>query len=111
MEHSAHHEIPGALGLGQTKATQIYCAFYIFYYVTPILVAPLADSRVGHYTTLAISVVLYGCGCTVLTISSLPYCIEKGWGFPGLLFAMALIGLGGGGVSWACHSNFTRNVC
>lgn len=105
MEHPAHSDtsqIPGALGLGQAKATRIYCAFYIFYYVTPILVAPLADSWLGQYTTLVVSVVLYCCGCIVLTVSSLETYVDRGWGLPGLIVAMALIGLGGGGVSYEC---------
>lgn len=100
MEHPSHYDesqTPGALDLGQTKATRIYCAFYIFYYCTPIFVAPLADSHLGQYTTLIISVVLYCLGCTALTISSVTSFIDKGWGLPGLILAMALIGLGGGG--------------
>lgn len=100
MEHPSpydQNQTPGALGLGQEKATRIYCAFYIFYYCAPIFVAPLADSRLGQYTTLVTSVVLYCIGCTALTVSSLPLGIERGWGLPGLVLAMALIGLGGGG--------------
>ncbi|KAF1847658.1 MFS general substrate transporter [Cucurbitaria berberidis CBS 394.84] len=100
MEHPPHSDrnhTPGALGLGQVKATQIYCAFYIFYYVTPSFVAPLADSRLGQYPTLVASVMLYCAGCTVLTISSLPTSLTKDWGLPGLILAMFLIGLGGGG--------------
>ncbi|KAI8942025.1 hypothetical protein NX059_000131 [Plenodomus lindquistii] len=100
MEHPPHFDesqTPGALGLGQTKATRIYCAFYIFYYCAPMFVAPLADSRLGQYPTLVISVVLYSLGCTALTVSSLTSSIDKGWGLPGLILAMGLIGLGGGG--------------
>ena len=100
MENPPHYDrnqTPGALGLGQVKATRIYCAFYIFYYVTPLFVAPLADSHLGQYTTLVISVILYCAGCTVLTVSSLPVSLDKGWGLPGLVIAMVLIGLGGGG--------------
>ena len=47
MEHSPRRdsgETPGALGLGQANATRIYCAFYIFYYTTPIFFAVVADS-------------------------------------------------------------------
>jgi len=100
MEHPSQYDqrqTPGALGLGQEKATRIYCAFYIFYYCAPIFVAPLADSRLGQYTTLVTSVILYCTGCTALTVSSLPPSIGRGWGLPGLILAMALIGLGGGG--------------
>ncbi|KAF9728566.1 oligopeptide transporter [Paraphaeosphaeria minitans] len=40
----AREQTPGALGLGQVKATRIYCAFYIAYYVSPMLFAILSDS-------------------------------------------------------------------
>jgi POT family proton-dependent oligopeptide transporter len=91
-------QTPGALGLGQALATRIYCCFYIFYYISPIFVAVIADSKLGQYTTLVISVVLYCLGIVALTISSIPANIDKGWGIPGLIVAMFLVGLGGGGV-------------
>ncbi|KAL6705479.1 peptide transporter ptr2 [Coniothyrium glycines] len=99
MEHPAHYsqdQTPGALDLGQTMATRIYCAFYICYYITPTLVAPLADSYLGQYTTLVISALLYCCGCIALTVSSVPANLDRGWGLPGLLLAMAFIAIGGG---------------
>jgi POT family proton-dependent oligopeptide transporter len=89
---------PGALGLGQAVATRIYCCFYIFYYVTPILVAFIADSKLGQYLSLVITVVLYCLGIVALTISSIPSNLDKGWGVSGLVVAMFLVGLGGGGV-------------
>jgi POT family proton-dependent oligopeptide transporter len=100
MQHPPHYEegqTPGALGLGQSMATRIYCAFYILYYTTPTLFAILADSWLGHFTTLVISVVIYCLGCAALTVSSIPSQLDKGWGLPGLILAMALISLGGGG--------------
>lgn len=100
MEHPQHYDrndTPGALGLGQAKATRLYCAFYIFYYVTPLFIAPLADSRIGQYSTLMMSVVLYCVGCTTLTISSHPVFLSRCWGLPGLIVSMIFIGLGGGG--------------
>ena len=78
-------------------ATRIYCAFYLFYYATPILVAVVADSYLGRYTTLVVSAMLYCLGCAILTMSSSTSNVEKGWGVPGLAVSMLLIGLGGGG--------------
>jgi POT family proton-dependent oligopeptide transporter len=101
MENPPAHDkehTPGALGLGQAVATRIYCCFYIFYYVTPIFVAFIADSKLGQYLSLVISVVLYCLGIVALTISSIPSNLDKGWGVPGLAVAMFLVGLGGGGV-------------
>lgn len=99
MEHPAQYkqgQRPGALGLGQAMATRIYCCFYVFYYVTPILVAVIADTQLGQYTTLVVSAVLYCSGITALTVTSVPAMLEEGWGIPGLVVAMVLIGLGGG---------------
>jgi POT family proton-dependent oligopeptide transporter len=102
MEHPPHYNktdgTPGALGLGQAAATRIYCCFYIFYYVTPTCVAVVADSHSGKYMSLLVSIIMYCLGIVALTVSSIPTCIEKGLGLPGLVVAMFLIGLGGGGV-------------
>ncbi|KAF2792805.1 hypothetical protein K505DRAFT_245859, partial [Melanomma pulvis-pyrius CBS 109.77] len=89
--------VSGALNLGQAMATRIYCAFYIFYYVTPIFFAILSDTRLGRFATLNISVILYAIGCTILMVTSHPTYIEKGYGLPGFAGALVLIGLGGGG--------------
>jgi len=58
MQNPPGRETPGALDLGQALATRIYCAFYIFYYVTPIVFAIMSDTRLGRYTTLNISAAL-----------------------------------------------------
>lgn len=100
IEHQLHSDPgrpAGALGLGQSMATRVYCAFYLFYYATPILFAVVADGYLGRYVTLVVSVVLYCLGCATLTISSVNSLIERGWGVPRLAVAMFLIGLGGGG--------------
>lgn len=100
MEKPLRHDTrqtPGALGLGQAMATRIYCAFHLFYYVTPIVVAIVADSYLGRYATLVVSTMLYCLGCLVLTASSVPRNLERRWGIPGMAIAMVLVGLGGGG--------------
>jgi POT family proton-dependent oligopeptide transporter len=100
MQNPPHHgkdETPGALNLGQSTATRVYCAFYIFYYTAPIFFAILADSRLGRYTTLVMSVILYCIGWAILTASSVPSSIDGGWGLSGLIVSMVLVGLGGGG--------------
>lgn len=100
MQNPPHYEdgdTPGALGLGQSMATRIYCAFFILYYISPAPFAVIADSWLGHFTTLIISAMIYCLGCAALTVSSIPSQLDKGWGLPGLVLAMALIALGGGG--------------
>ncbi|KAF2112768.1 POT family-domain-containing protein, partial [Lophiotrema nucula] len=88
---------PGKLALGQATATRIYCGFYIFYYVTPIFVAILSDARLGRFKTLCISAILYFFGSAVLAVTSHPLLLQWKAGLPGLIVAMVLIGLGGGG--------------
>lgn len=102
MEHPQYHEkdqTPGALNLGQTTATRMYCGFFIVYFTSPILIAPLADNHLGQYKTLLISLVIYTIGCIALVISSFPVMLDRGAGLPGLIIAMLLIAMGGGGVS------------
>ena len=100
MQHPPHYQegqTPGALGLGQSMATRLYCAFYILYYTTPTIFAIVADSWLGHFRTLVVSVAIYTLGCAALTVSSIPSQLDKGWGLPGLIVAMIMIALGGGG--------------
>jgi len=102
MEHPQHHDMahtPGALNLGQTAATRIYCGFFIVYFTSPVFIAPLADNHLGQYKTLLISFGVYTLGCIVLVVSSLPVMLDRGAGLPGLIIAMILIALGGGGAS------------
>jgi hypothetical protein len=47
--------IPGELGLGQSTATNIYNAFYLFSFLTPLPFAVLSDTRLGRYKTLCLS--------------------------------------------------------
>lgn len=46
---------PGALGLGQTKATDLSYFFSTFNFLTPVFGAFLADGVLGRYKTLVIS--------------------------------------------------------
>jgi len=56
MQNDLHQKArPGALGLGQATATNIYYAFYLFYYITPLAAAVISDTRLGRYKTLCIS--------------------------------------------------------
>lgn len=43
---------PGALGLGQAMATNIFNAFFLFSFLTPMLFALLADIFIGRYKSL-----------------------------------------------------------
>lgn len=47
--------VPGALGLGQSRATTIFNAYYMFSFLTPIPFAVLSDAWIGRYKVLCIS--------------------------------------------------------
>lgn len=47
--------VPGALGLGQSRATAIYNAYYLFSFLTPIPFALASDAWLGRYKVLCIS--------------------------------------------------------
>ncbi|KAF2651589.1 PTR2-domain-containing protein [Lophiostoma macrostomum CBS 122681] len=96
-ELDSRNGIPGALGLGQAQATRIYCAFYIFYYISPLVFAILSDTRLGRYKTLCITTIVYVLGCAAVTATSFDRPLRAGLGLPGLLIGMLLVGLGGGG--------------
>jgi POT family proton-dependent oligopeptide transporter len=46
--------VPGALGLGQSTATNVYNAFFLFSFLTPMLFALVSDVWLGRYKTLMI---------------------------------------------------------
>ncbi|KAE8416520.1 POT family-domain-containing protein [Aspergillus pseudocaelatus] len=93
--------VPGALGLGQSRATMIFNAFYLFYYLVPIPIGLVSDAWLGRYAVLCISLSLYFCGTLVQFITSLPSLFHYESGLAGLILSMILIGLGVGGTKAA----------
>jgi proton-dependent oligopeptide transporter, POT family len=57
----AGHTVPGALGLGQSTTTNIYNAFFVFSFLTPMPFALVSDIWLGRYKTL-----MTGLGCDML---------------------------------------------
>lgn len=47
--------LPGALGLGQARATTIFNAFYFFAYLSPVPFALISDAWLGRYNVICIS--------------------------------------------------------
>jgi dipeptide/tripeptide permease len=90
--------LPGALGLKQSRATALSNFFQFWCYITPTLGAIVADQYLGKYLTIKYFSVLYMFGIMILFVTSLPYSIEHGGAFPGLITAMIIIGLGTGGI-------------
>lgn len=89
---------PGAIGLGQSRATALAYFFQFWCYVTPVLGAVLADQYWGKYKTICVFAGVYMTGCLVLLLTSLPVAIEHGASLGGLVTAMVIIGLGTGGI-------------
>jgi dipeptide/tripeptide permease len=90
--------LPGALGLRQSGATALSNFFQFWCYVTPILGAVVADQYLGKYATIKYFSLVYMVGIFILFVTSLPYSIEHGGAFPGLIAAMFIIGIGTGGI-------------
>ena len=98
MQNPRSHVVPGALGLGQSTATNIYNAFFLLSFLTPVPFALVSDMWLGRYKTLLIGLSLYLCGCTVLLTTSLPVALDNGAGIGGLAGGLILIALGVGSV-------------
>ncbi|KJX98403.1 MFS peptide transporter Ptr2 like protein [Zymoseptoria brevis] len=88
---------PGALGLGQSRATTIFNAYYMFSFLTPIFFAVLSDARLGRFKVLCISLSLYLCGTLVQFVTSLPSLFDHDAGVAGLTICLLFIGMGVGG--------------
>lgn len=90
--------LPGALGLGQSSATAMTNLFQFWCYLTPVMGAIVADQYLGKYRTIKWFSVVYMIGIAILFGTSLPWCVERGAAFPGLVVAFMVIGLGTGGI-------------
>ncbi|KAF2640028.1 peptide transporter-like protein PTR2 [Massarina eburnea CBS 473.64] len=90
--------LPGALGLAQSGATALNNFFQFWCYVTPILGAVVADQYLGKYLTIKYFSIVYMVGILILFVTSVPFAIERGAAFPGLITAMVVIGIGTGGI-------------
>ncbi|KAI1880373.1 hypothetical protein JX265_001994 [Neoarthrinium moseri] len=98
MQNARNQATPGALGLGQSTATNISNAYLFFSFLCPMPFAILSDTWLGRYKTLLLSLGIYMIGCLVFFLTSIPKSLEAGAGVGGLASGMILIGLGQGGV-------------
>ncbi|KAH9997466.1 major facilitator superfamily domain-containing protein [Xylariaceae sp. FL0662B] len=95
LQHPPGGEVPGALGLGQSIASNIVNALMISSYITPIPAAVVADSF-GRYRTMLWSAVIEAIGATVLFGTSLPGALRIGAGLPGMVVAIVFLSIGSG---------------
>ncbi|KAK9491068.1 POT family-domain-containing protein [Lipomyces doorenjongii] len=89
---------PGAIGLGQSKASALNYFFQFWAYVTPILGAVIADQYWGKYKTISVFAGIYVVGLLIIFATSLPVAIDHGASLGGLITAMIVIGFGTGGI-------------
>ena len=85
-------------GLGQGYATGLNQVFTFWCYATPIASAIAADHHFGRLKTIVYSCLIYTIGLAVLSISSWSTTDDYRVSLGGLLVAMALIGIGTGGI-------------
>ncbi|KAJ5292132.1 hypothetical protein N7478_001383 [Penicillium angulare] len=86
--------IPGALGLGESIASNVSSVFYAFSFLMSFVFAVLSDALLGRYKTLSFDFV----GCLVLFVTSLPSITAYSAKLAGFILAIFLIGLGTGGI-------------
>ncbi|KHN96076.1 amino acid permease [Metarhizium album ARSEF 1941] len=98
IQNGADDEIPGILGLGQSKAVAINNAFNVVVYLLPIFIGPIADSLIGRFAALQICTVVYLVGMGLLLAFSTPTAVAAGIALPGFIVALCLIAVGVGGV-------------
>ncbi|KAM3086336.1 peptide transporter ptr2 [Clarireedia jacksonii] len=84
---------PGALGLGQVTATNIYNGYYLFAALASTPIGVLSDTKLGRFKTLAISLM-----SLAMLFTSLPPALDYRAGIPGIASAMVFIGIGVGGI-------------
>ncbi|KEF60533.1 POT family proton-dependent oligopeptide transporter [Exophiala aquamarina CBS 119918] len=89
---------PGALGQGQQIATGMSTFFSFWCYVTPLLGAYLADSYLGRFNMIMISIACAVVGHVVLIAAAAPSVLENSNGaFAAFIVAIVIFGLGTGG--------------
>ncbi|KIW27492.1 uncharacterized protein PV07_07225 [Cladophialophora immunda] len=89
---------PGALGQGQQMATGLGTFFSFWCYVTPLLGAWLADTYLGRYNMIMVSIGIAVIGHVLLTMSALPSVLaHTESALISFIVALVVFGLGTGG--------------
>ncbi|KAF9496293.1 peptide transporter PTR2A [Pleurotus eryngii] len=87
----------GALGLGQRTSTGLSTFFQFWCYITPLVGAFIADTRLGRYETVCWSVGLSIIGHIILIVSGVPGVVDKPGAIGAFVVALIVMGLGTGG--------------
>ncbi|CRL19425.1 Major facilitator superfamily, general substrate transporter [Penicillium camemberti] len=88
---------PGALGWGQSRASEVSNVFFILSLLTPIGASLAADKSLGRYNVLCITFAFYFMGAILLLVSSLPSLARVA--APLFIVSLFLIAVGMSGVN------------
>ncbi|KAK6215462.1 hypothetical protein QIS74_08481 [Colletotrichum tabaci] len=88
---------PGALGWGQSRASQVSNVFNIISWLTPMASGIVADKGLGRYRTLCVTFVVYLAGTVLLFVSSLDSLARYSAGL--FIASLVLIALGMSGAN------------
>jgi len=92
------NQVSGALGMGQRASTGIGTFNQFWVYVVPLFGAYVADTYLGRYNTIAISIAIAIVGHVILTASAAPMVLNNTHGaLAAFLIGLIIMGLGTGG--------------
>lgn len=89
-------ETAGALGKGLQFSNAFTLLFMFLAYVTPILGAWIADTRLGRYKTIAIGVAICGVAHIIMIIGGIPSVIQAGHAVGPFILSLLILAFGTG---------------
>ncbi|KAH1397381.1 hypothetical protein KXW65_006868 [Aspergillus fumigatus] len=98
LQNSPDDLIPGAMGLGKSRATTVNLAFTVAVNLLPLPPSVLVDGRLGRYKALQIFTGIYALGSAVLFGTSFPAEMRSNVAPIGFILGSILIAVGLGGV-------------
>ncbi|GIJ83142.1 hypothetical protein Asppvi_001661 [Aspergillus pseudoviridinutans] len=98
LQNSPGDLIPGAMGLGKSRATTVNLAFTVVVNLLPLPASILVDGRLGRYKALQIFTGIYALGSAILLGTSFPSEMKSGVALIGFILGSILIAVGLGGV-------------
>ncbi|KAG2002786.1 hypothetical protein GB937_009552 [Aspergillus fischeri] len=98
LQNSPDDLIPGAMGLGKSRATTVNLAFTVAVNLLPLPASVLVDGCLGRYKALQIFTGIYALGSAILFGTSFPSEMRSGVALGGFILGSVLIAVGLGGV-------------
>ncbi|KAJ5894043.1 hypothetical protein N7495_005734 [Penicillium taxi] len=98
LQNSPNDLVPGAMGLGKSRATTVNLAFTVLVNILPLPTSVLVDGWLGRYKALQIFTGIYAAGSAILFATSFPSEMAAGIATPGFGVGAFLIAVGLGGV-------------